>query len=251
MPMSAEVSWTPLVLTLVLFVALYWVSRRLAQSFMTTSYLLTGNENIASALYIVFVWPGTLLHETSHWLMAKLLGVKTGNISVMPKFSRKGPVRLGSVEVKGGNLLQMILIGVAPFFVGSFLTVWVSRGLVDLALIQALWDDFSFTQVGVIIQALREKPDNLLGLYFLFTASDAMFLSGSDVVPIKQVLVYVLLGVGVLLALGVFPKDILSLISPAITILSYLVSGLSLALGVHVLLWALLAVIQVPLRLFR
>ncbi|NOZ50091.1 MAG: hypothetical protein GXP37_08610 [Chloroflexi bacterium] len=248
--MTAPSSWSPLLASFILLLVLYWVSRRLAQSFVITFYLLTRSENAATSLYILFVLPGTLIHETSHWLMAQLVGVKTGNVTVLPKFQRKGPIRLGSVDVRGGNLLQLTLVGIAPFLVGGFLTVWVSYGLIDFETLHFLWRQFSFSNLLAVIQQVIYQPDSVLGLYLLFIVSDAMFLSASDVTSLRQFLIYTAIAMAVLLGLGGLPTQLPTWTSFIVVGSQLLATGLAVALTVHVALWATLAVLRFILGLF-
>ncbi|HEY54368.1 MAG TPA: hypothetical protein G4N94_13035, partial [Caldilineae bacterium] len=89
-------AWTPLFWLVALLVALWWVSRRLAHYFMSLLLLLTNHEGFAVAAYAIFIFPGTLVHETSHWLAAKMVGVRTSSFDILPKFSRDGTIQLGS-----------------------------------------------------------------------------------------------------------------------------------------------------------
>ena len=229
-------AWTPLFWLVALLVALWWVSRRLAHYFMSSVYLLTQDEGLAVAAYAIFIFPGTLVHEISHWLIAKMVGVRTGSFDVLPKFSRDGTIQLGSVGIRGGNLAQLALIGLAPMIVGSVLTMWLSYGLVNVnALGYALELGHWRTVAEVLLASLR-KPDALLAIYLLFTISDAIFLSASDRAPVQQLALYLVL---VLLPLYVF--GVLPAIPNSWTIalqqgFAVFASGLAIALVVHVLL---------------
>lgn len=231
----------------ILLSALYWASRKLAQYFMGVFYFLSHSENAATAIYVLLILPGTLIHETSHWLMAQLVGVRTGNVSIMPSFQRKG-LRLGSVQIKGGNLVQLTLVGMAPFLVGLGLTVWLSYSLFDIPLLEVLWHNFSLSSVWLVIQDVLSRRDSLLGLYLLFTVSDSMFLSPSDRAPLAQFLVYVGIIAVVLVAISGPPS-----LSPAWTEsitggMQVLVTGLGIACCVHltlaVIFWLLFALLQ-------
>ncbi|RME81906.1 MAG: hypothetical protein D6775_12340 [Caldilineae bacterium] len=231
--------WLPLFSTLVLFVALWWTSRQLAYFFTGVFLLLTRSESAARILYAIFILPGTIIHETSHWLMARLVGVRTGQVSIFPTFDRKGAIRLGSVQVKGGGLLQHTLIGLAPLLVGSILTVWLSYGLVEVKALAHAAETGQWQAIAGIIRQTLLRQDALLGLYLLFTVSDAMFLSASDRAPIQQTLLYLALVLTPLYFLGLLPSlppewtDALRL---GFTVFGY---GLLIALMVHAALMVL------------
>jgi hypothetical protein len=237
-------------LEIVIFLfALYWASRKLAQYFMGVFYLLSRSEHAATAIYVLLILPGTLIHETSHWLMAQLVGVRTGSISILPRFHRKG-LRLGSVQVKGGNLFQLTLVGIAPFLVGLGLTVWLSYSLFDVALVKALWHDFSLSSLGLVIHDVLSRQDSLLGLYLLFTVSDSMFLSASDRAPLTQFLVYAGIIALVLIAIS-GPPSLSSTWTETITGgLQVLVTGLGIAFAVHLTLTLFFGLLFALLQLF-
>ncbi len=62
-------------------------------------------------------FPGTVLHELSHFFAAKLLGVPTGNISLTPKF-KENSIELGHVEIAQTDFIRRFIVGVAPLIVG-------------------------------------------------------------------------------------------------------------------------------------
>ncbi len=64
--------------------------------------------------------PGTIIHEFSHAIMAKLLFVYVGNMELMPQLHGES-LKLGSVEVGRTDTVRNFLIGIAPFIVGTSL----------------------------------------------------------------------------------------------------------------------------------
>ncbi|MEM4720396.1 MAG: hypothetical protein QXZ30_03075 [Candidatus Bilamarchaeaceae archaeon] len=68
-------------------------------------------------LLSILFFPGTLIHELSHFIMAQILLVKTGEINLIPRFDGR-KVTMGSVTVIGADPFRRILIGVAPFLTG-------------------------------------------------------------------------------------------------------------------------------------
>ena len=45
---------------------------------------ITRRVDLAMALFSLLFFPGVLLHEGSHFLAARLLGVRTGGFSILP-----------------------------------------------------------------------------------------------------------------------------------------------------------------------
>ncbi len=65
-------------------------------------------------------FPGTLLHELSHALMAHLLFVPVHRMEFFPKLEGEH-IKLGSISIEKTDILRSILIGMAPFLIGTSL----------------------------------------------------------------------------------------------------------------------------------
>lgn len=65
-------------------------------------------------------FPGTIIHELSHLLMAGLLFVPTGHIELWPKLEGDH-VKLGSVAIAETDIFRRFLVGAAPFIFGTAL----------------------------------------------------------------------------------------------------------------------------------
>lgn len=174
------VDWTPLILLLgvtgPLLVLKGWITRHL----QGVGFLLWGDTDAAMLLYFLALFPGILLHELSHWLFAKLLGVKTGKISLWPSRQRQGRVRLGSVQMARVDPLRSSLIGAAPLIVGILLIFLIGDQvlIVSPAFDAALRGDWAtawttFRQYG-------GASDFWIWLYLIFAIANSMFPSESD-----------------------------------------------------------------------
>jgi hypothetical protein len=64
-------------------------------------------------LYALLAWPGTLLHELSHWLIAAVLGGRPTVPSIVPTRTERG-WRLGSVGIRHVRWFNALPIGSAP-----------------------------------------------------------------------------------------------------------------------------------------
>lgn len=83
------------------------------------------------ALYALLVWPGTLLHELSHWLVALLLGGQPSSLSVVPVRTERG-LRLGSVGVRRLRGFNALPIGCAPLLLAPLAVMaFLHAGRVD------------------------------------------------------------------------------------------------------------------------
>jgi hypothetical protein len=149
-----------------------WFSHRV----QSLSVLIFGNGAAPMYLYALLMLPGTLIHELSHFFAAKLLGVRTGRISLRPRLSADGRRWiLGQTQIVETDEVRGSLIGLAPLLVGSALLFCVVRwGLGVTALT---------TGTGNRNVDLAHLP-GLRGawpwLYLLLVIGNSMFPSPSD-----------------------------------------------------------------------
>ena len=80
-------------LLLLMLISLYFLQHRLHFEIQATFMLLTHRAEIALALFSLLFFPGVFLHETSHYLLARLLGVRTGHFSLLPEPLPDGRLR--------------------------------------------------------------------------------------------------------------------------------------------------------------
>ncbi len=243
--------WSPLLWSALFLVAIWWLTRKLAFFLISTIYQLTGSQQVAVVTYALLFLPGTLVHEFAHWLMAKLLGVKTAGFDILPKVTKGGEVRLGSVDVRGGGLLEHTLIGMAPMLLGGVITIGLSYLLVD---VQAMQQAVQSEQVDAVFQAFIQAfhhPDALILLYLLFTISSSMFLSASDRAPIQQMALYLLLVLLPLYLFGFMPKLPQSWSQVIADMFGVFASGLAVALVVHVVMTMLTGLLYGGVRAWR
>ncbi len=149
------------------------------------------HHNGGGRRFLIILWslvflPGTIIHELSHFFTAILVGARTGKIEIFPEFlddDEDGGVALGSVQTQKLNMVQGVLVGLAPFFVGLALLVWLGFVL------QQSYVDQNYT--ALLFQG-----------YLFFTISNSFFPSKSDlthVIPatiISTILVLVLWFIG-------------------------------------------------------
>lgn len=132
-----------------LIILLSYLRNRLLFEMVGISLLIFGTPLIGKWAYSLLFLPGTILHELSHWLVAELLGVRTGTITILPEFEDgQERERLGSVQTASSGPLRGFLIGAAPFFTG-LLTLWILGYLLSLGSYQ-LWQ-YVLLFYGVIV----------------------------------------------------------------------------------------------------
>jgi len=221
---------------LVLGIPLLLVQRRLHQEIQLLFYVITRRGEVALALFSLLFFPGVLLHELSHYVAARLLGVHTGRLSLVPRPMKDGRLRLGYVETGQTDLVRDSLIGVAPLLSGGTVVAYaglVGLGLSDLPVhlatpVQHLWREG--------MERIYCQPDFWLWFYLTFTVSSTMLPSSTDRrawLPLGLVLLSLL---GAVILAGAGPWLAAHFSQPldrAIRIIA-LVFGISLAL--HVIL---------------
>ncbi len=229
-------SWFPLLWAAVFLVAIWWLSRQLAGYVMAAIYHLTQSQSLAVTLYAILFLPGTLVHESSHWAMARLLGVKTAGFRILPRVDAKGQVQLGAVDVRGGGLVEHTLIGMAPMLVGGLLTVALSYILVDVNAVRAALQADAWSTLIQVLTATFHRPDAWILFYLLFTISSSMFLSASDRAPMQQMALYVALVLLLLYLLGVNPALPPSWTQAVSNVAGVFAAGLAVTLVLHLVM---------------
>ncbi len=165
---------------LVALVVFVFLQRLLHREFQAFFLILTRHPDMTQVLFALIFFPGVLLHELSHFLTAKLLGVQTGNFSLIPQAQPDGKLRLGYVETASGGFVRDALIGAAPLVTGSLFVAYAA--MVQMHLLP-LWDLMRSANWGAflaILVSVPKSPDFWLWFYLTFTISSTMMPSQSD-----------------------------------------------------------------------
>jgi hypothetical protein len=187
-------------------------------------------------LFSLLFLPGVLLHETSHYLMARLLGVHTGRFSILPQKMEDGRLQLGFVETAATDFFRDALIGAAPLITGG--TFVVFAGLSRMGLI-TLWDSLAGGQSSafiIVLTSLTERPDFWLWFYLAFTVSSTMLPSASDRRAWLPLFLVILILLGLTLLAGAGPW-LLAHLAPA---LNSALRAIAVVFGITVLLHLIL-----------
>jgi hypothetical protein len=219
-----------------------WITRSLQE----LSLRWVGDPDVALILYFVVVLPGVVIHELSHWLAATALGVRVRKLSIGPvRQGRSRRISLGSVRIGNADPVRASLIGLAPLVGGSAVILLIGNlalgvgdpaGLIAGQGVQGLLNGLN--------QLLR-VTDFWLWLYLIFSVSNAMLPSESDIAAVRPVLIFLgIAGVVFLVVRGV-PTISPQVVEGVNAIAGYLASafGLTLAadlvfmLAIGLLLW--------------
>jgi hypothetical protein len=178
--------------------------RALHREIQVLFLLITRRPEIAAALFSLLFFPGVLLHEGSHYLMAKILNVPIGRVSLIPESMDGKRLRLGFVETGKTDILRDALIGTAPLLIGGLFVAYAGIIRLDLLLV---WDGFASGDLEAALNGMMDSfavPDFWLWFYLAVTVSSTMFPSSSDRrawLPVALLAVF-LIGTALLLGAG-------------------------------------------------
>lgn len=129
-----------------------------------TSLLMFGSTRPGIIFYSIIFLPGTIIHELSHWVVAEILQVRTGAITIFPDLEGGeggSSQRLGSVATERTDPFRGFLIGLAPFISGLAILAVLGKLLADG------WGVYLWWQLGLII-------------YGIMVIGNSMMISESD-----------------------------------------------------------------------
>ncbi len=165
---------------LLALIPLLYLQHALHREIQIVFLLLTRNQTIAAAIFSLLFFPGVLLHEASHYVMARILRVQTGRVSLLPRSLPEGRLQLGYVETASSDILRDSLIGAAPLISGgAFLAYAAIRPLGLLP----LWEALRGARMDAFLlgaKALPQRPDFWVWFYLAFVVSSTMLPSASD-----------------------------------------------------------------------
>lgn len=164
-------------------IALFLLSRILTTEVSMLFYKVFHSERISSWLLAVIFLPGTIIHELSHAVAAKLVFVPVGKVDLMPKLYGNS-LKLGSVEVGKSDIFRDFFIGIAPFVIGSSL-------LVSLLYFSFTNQIFGFNYLSALV------------IYGIFVISNTMYSSSKDMEGAVEFLAIILIPIAVLYFSGI------------------------------------------------
>ncbi|GAB4473726.1 MAG: hypothetical protein Kow00124_12950 [Anaerolineae bacterium] len=204
--------------------------------------LLTNNPKAAVLIYYLVLFPGVALHEASQWVLAQLLRVKVKKFRVWPEQQRGGVIQLGLVEIQSGtDAIRATLIGMIPLITGVAAIAWIASAYFDTGVLLTSLATGDLPEIFRGFGVFMSAPDFWLWMYLVFTIANAMLPEAHD-----RINWWLLVGVfaGLLIFLWVLDLNVLIralLEGPLARIGGWLSLALSLALGIDLLMMALIA----------
>ncbi len=226
------INWSTFLYLILLLVPLLYLQRFLQREIQAIFLLVTRQPEISMALFSLIFLPGVLLHEVSHFLMAKLLDVPTGRFSIIPRKLAGGRIQLGYVETVPTDFVRDALIGVAPLVSGIVFIAFLGVSRLGF---NVLWGNLFQGQLSLLsdtLTSMLSHPDFWLWFYLVFAISSTMLPSASDRrawLPLILVLLFLL---GIILLVGVGPWLLTRLGSS----LRAAIDAITMVLGVTVLI---------------
>ncbi|MBA4379092.1 MAG: hypothetical protein C0393_00105 [Anaerolinea sp.] len=166
-----------LIIILVLLVLLQrWLHREIQAFFL----ILTRHPEVTSVIFALIFLPGVFLHELSHYVMARLLGVRTGRFSIIPRPMPGGQLRLGYVETARGGIVKDALIGAAPLVSGCVFVAFAAIYRMEMPTLWELLRNGQFELFWMGVSFLPKIHDFWLWFYLTFVISSTMMPSSSD-----------------------------------------------------------------------
>ncbi len=235
--------WLSLVWLIAVFFLMLGLRRWIEAHVQGVAYLVTGHPTVAMWIFFLIFLPGTLVHEFSHWLVAKLLGVKTGRVVIWPEAKRDGSLWLGAIQVARSDPLRSSLIGLAPLISGSLLVALIGSHLeldrLGDALISSRWE-----RVWDALAYSASLPDFWLWLYLLFAVANRMLPSPADREPWKSVILFLALISIAVVSAGWTPRITPELSNTLLNIVDFLLYAFTLTVVIDVFMALLIAFLE-------
>lgn len=145
-------------------VLIYILSRKNIASLFYLSRFLLRNESLSYFFIAAVFFPGTVIHEAAHAVMALVLFLRVRSIELFPH-KLGGNLRLGSVFYEKKDPVRSLIVGVAPLFAGLLFFWFIAQ-----------FKLFPVNQIGLLL---------IMG-YLIFAVSSTMFSSKQD---LKDILI--------------------------------------------------------------
>lgn len=153
-------------------ILIFLLSRNIFSLLYTLFFLPTKHHTIAHTIATLLFLPGTIIHEFSHAVIARLMGVKIGQIRVYPfRDKETGELKAGNCEIEKVDPVRLTIIGIAPTILGILILY-----LIVLYIFNKSLPSTDFILIIKTLLNLKNWPA-YLGIFFI---SSTMFTSKKD-----------------------------------------------------------------------
>lgn len=199
-PSSAHMPFTGFLWFILTLLPLVILQRLLHREIQAVFLILTRNLQLTIGLFSILFLPGVFLHELSHFLMAKLLRVRTGRFSLIPRSLPNGRLLMGYVETAQTDVFRDSLVGIAPLVAGSLFIAYAGMNRLGIGTLLEVFINGQFELFWQGLTLLPQVDDFFLWFYLAFAVSSTMMPSESD----RHSWLPLGLWIFALLALGIF-----------------------------------------------
>jgi hypothetical protein len=161
---------------------LFLISSLLKKSIIAFLFLLVRKQSLVITLFSILFYPGVVVHELSHFIMAAVLFVPIKDLILVPKMV-EGRLRGGSVVIERVDFIRRTIVGIAPLF-GGIIVIW--------GMSQFVRYEFGITNILQLI----------LYVYLAFSISATMYSSQKDLEALLYFVPFIAILVGVLYIVG-------------------------------------------------
>lgn len=151
-----------LILCFILYFLLFVISRKNIKLF----FKIFQNKKIAVWIISFLFFPGTIIHELSHFIIATSLFLRVRDIEIFPHLEREN-LKLGRVIYERKDFLRSFFVGISPLFFGTLVLYLIFY--------------FKFFPSQNLIY-------NLFFGYLIFSISSTMFSSPQDLKDAKYLI---------------------------------------------------------------
>jgi len=215
-----------------MLVPLIFLQRFLHREIQSVFLILTRDARFTIVAFQMIFFPGVLLHEASHFLMAKLLRVRTGRFSVIPRALPNGRLQLGYVETAKSDIIRDSLIGAAPLIFGTLFVAFIAIYKLDM---RVLWDTLRNGQFNLFWMGVGFLPrvkDFYLWFYLVFAVSSTMMPSETD----RHAWLELVISLGILFAIALLIGAGPWMLDTVAPLVSYFLSSVAVIFGLSVVI---------------
>lgn len=195
---------TLLTLTVTLFI-LALLSRQISLRIQSITAYVTRSPDMAMVTVFLLFLPGIIIHEFSHWIVAKVLGLRPSRFRVWPK-RQGGYIGLGSVSIRSGGMWLDSLVGLAPLVAGTVIVALIGYQVFGSDALLAVLAQNQWSKTATVFLTAISARDGAVWAYLVFAIANSMMPSRSDRQPVMPLLLYVAFAAIVYFVIGL-PGD--------------------------------------------
>ena len=121
-----DIFLTSIFLIVIVILLIYFISKANIDNLYLILKIIFKKDSIVYSLISLLFFPGTLIHELAHALMARILLLEVVRIRLIPQWKRNS-ITLGTVTYVKRGRLSGVIVGIAPIFGGITVLYLIAR----------------------------------------------------------------------------------------------------------------------------